>query len=195
MTRNRHARMALRQLLCAGCWLAGSAWAAGDLSMLSDFGRPDPGMERFGIDRVTGNEGAIEQNGSDHAASIDQQQGRGNVAVVWQSGVAGLATFQQKGEGNEARVQQLGDRHRVELIQQGTGNQLAAHQAGSEALLQGQQIGSLNQVAADMQTGAQLTFLQQGTGNQISADLRTGMAPVDVQQIGDHLSVRIEPSP
>lgn len=180
-----------------GCWWLWVAFPLGagaaDLSMLSDFGRPDIPQEVLGIGPGNGNMAGIFQSGTYNIANIQQALGLGNNAEVWQSGTDLAADVSQRGSANELRLSQALAHQRATLTQDGVGNQMAIQQLGINAELSGSQIGDGNQLVLQQQNDSQFIFSQTGNQNQIVVELPSGMA-LQVDQVGNNLSFQLHPN-
>lgn len=180
--------------VCCGWLLAAIpvSVCAADLSMLSDFGRPDIPQEMLGMGPGSGNVAGIEQSGDFNVAS-SQQFGPGHNAQIWQSGSDLGADVSQHGSDNQLRLsQEAGVGQRATLLQDGAGNQMALQQVGSNAALGGSQTGDGNQLVLQQQGNSQFLFTQSGSQNQIVVDLPAGMA-LQVEQTGNNLSFELHP--
>lgn len=181
-------------LLATASLVAGAATA--DLSMLSDFGRPDIPEQLLvnGIPSTGGNIAGIDQRGDFNRASIEQSGGVGNNAEVWQSGTGLSADITQTGSNNELRLSQVLDRQTAALVQVGSGNQLAIWQYGSNSDVTGTQEGNGNQLVLQQYGNSQFNFSQIGNQNSMVVDLPNGMS-LSVEQRGDNKSFSFHPVP
>jgi minor curlin subunit len=187
-------RLGAAGLLATASLVAGAATA--DLSMLSDFGRPDIPEQLVvaGVPATGGNIAGIDQRGSSNRASIEQSGGLGNNAEVWQDGVGLSADITQTGSNNEVRLSQVLDLHTAVLVQVGSGNQMAIWQYGSNSDVTGTQEGNGNQLVLQQYGNSQFNFSQIGNQNRMVVDLPNGMS-LTVEQRGDNRSFSFHPVP
>ncbi len=186
----------IKQLLRVICILAGSLGCgshAADLSMLSDFGRPDITTTRFGDVTNLSNLVGVEQAGDLNVTSVQQSGGGKNNVQAWQQGTSLYLQANQSGTDNELRLSQSNDRSQGDLSQVGANNQMAIQQSGADNDVNGSQIGDSNALVLIQPGNSAFTFTQQGNQNQIQADLVQGQS-IHVDQIGSQLSVQISPS-
>jgi hypothetical protein len=166
---------------------------AADLSMLSDFGRPDIPQQRLGMSPLS-NAVGVEQSGLNHWLYVEQVSGDQNNAQVWQAGVDQQAKVAQQGSGNELRLLQSDGGGLIDLQQIGAGNQMAISQVGIDNTVQGRQVGTDNELVLMQYGTSQFTFTQQGDRNQIVADMPQGLS-VHVDQIGNEMRFELQPAP
>jgi hypothetical protein len=166
--------------------------AAADLSMLSDFGRPDipAGVTKGAI--TGGDVAGISQTGALNRAYIDQAGQTGNNAESWQEGVELSATITQSGASNAARLSQTGSNDSAVLLQQGTGNQMAISQLGANVTTDSSQIGDGNQLVLVQQAASQFTSTQIGNQNQLLVDLPASTF-MNVNQTGNNMYLKLSP--
>lgn len=174
-------------------WLAHAPLAAADLSMLSDFGRPDITLQRMGIVASVGNLVGVEQEGDVNTVSVQQSGGGQNNVQVWQRGTELRFQAVQQGTDNELRLSQATVGNQGVLTQIGQGNQLAIQQTGAGSSVTGEQLGVDNALVLLQPGASDFSFLQQGNQNTIQAEIQTGQS-IHVEQIGDQLSVQITPN-
>jgi minor curlin subunit len=179
------------RLLALGLWSALSAHAA-DLSLISDFGRPDLPQERMGLAPSGQSTVGVEQVGQLNKVWAQQASQGANNLQVWQSGTDLEATLVQQGQGNVLRMSQSNANNTVDVMQDGLNNGLALVQYGDSNSVTGQQLGDGNQAVVTQPGAATFSFTQQGSLNQIVADMPAGLM-VHVDQIGDGLSFSITP--
>ena len=165
---------------------------AADLSLLSDFGRPDipAGVTRGAI--TTGDVAGISQTGSLNRAYIEQVGQTGNNAESWQEGVELSASIIQNGASNAARLSQTGSNDSAVLLQQGTGNQMAISQLGANVTTDSSQVGDGNQLVLVQQAGSQFTSTQIGNQNQLLVDLPVNTF-MNVNQTGNNMYLKLGP--
>ncbi len=172
--------------------MASHAVHAADLSMLSDFGRPDITTQRLGTSPVQGNMVGIEQEGEFNVSEVRQSGGSKNIVQVWQQGSTLQLQATQQGTENELRLSQSNERSQGNLTQVGVSNQMAIEQSSSDNAVTGSQIGDNNALVLVQPGSSSFGFSQQGNQNQIQADLMPGQS-IQVDQIGSQLSVQISP--
>ena len=165
---------------------------AADLSMLSDFGRPDiPAALTKGA--VNGADVAgISQTGSRNGAYIEQIGRTGNNAESWQEGADLAADISQSGASNVVRLLQSGANDSATLLQNGVGNQMAIQQLGADVSVHSNQVGDGNQLVLVQQASSQFISTQTGNQNQLLVDLPGGMF-MSVDQTGSNLFLRVGP--
>ncbi|HST91230.1 MAG TPA: hypothetical protein VLJ13_03450 [Brevundimonas sp.] len=64
----------------------------------------------------------VDQAGEDLTAIVRQRSGEGNVAEVYQAGLANVSEIDQSGDGNQARSRQGATGNRSTIVQNGSGN-------------------------------------------------------------------------
>jgi hypothetical protein len=175
-----------------GLIACGRAWSA-DLSMISDFGKPDLPQEKLGLAPTNASIVGVEQVGNVNRVTVQQAGSSSNNTQVWQSGADLEASLQQQGSNNELRLSQSDARNRAELTQDGLINKMALMQLGTDNSVMGSQLGDGNQVVLVQPGSAAFSFLQQGNMNQIVADMPVGVS-VHVDQIGDNLRFSLSPT-
>lgn len=192
--------------LCFGvhrAWLYGAAFGAimaaplsfalaADLSMLSDFGRPDITDQKIATQSTLSSEIGVVQEGETSVAGVQQGGGVKNTVQLWQSGSDSRLLVLQDGSDNELRLIQSSVHSQGDLTQMGAGNQIAVQQTGADSVLTGSQLGNENALVLVQPSNSEFVFLQQGSQNQIQAELSPGQV-IQVEQIGDQMSVSINP--
>jgi Curlin associated repeat len=168
-----------------------SIWSA-DLSMLSDFGRPDIALSRLGLTPVANSVG-VEQTGHAHTLSVDQS-GTNNNSQLWQSGAEQQATIRQEGADNEFRLLQSDGRSLLDIQQSGSGNQIAITQSGLDNTVRGIQVGIDNELVLIQSGNSQFSFTQQGDRNQMLVDMPTGLS-IHVDQVGNEMKFELQSAP
>jgi len=168
------------------------ALRAADLSMLTDFGRPDIPVGRLGL-LAPANSVGVEQLGDANALWVEQS-GTHNNAQVWQAGVDLRAHVTQVGADNELRLLQADGRSTGELQQSGAGNQMAITQQGLDNVVTGSQVGLSNDLVLQQVGASQFGFNQIGDRNQIVVDAPVGLS-LQVDQVGNDLRFQMTPAP
>lgn len=166
---------------------------AADLSMLSDFGRPDiPNSVTKGA-VTTGDVAGISQAGLRNLAYIEQVGMVGNNnAESWQEGTDLAADIGQIGTSNAVRLLQSGSSGTAALQQVGIGNAMAIQQLGAGASVNSSQIGDGNQLVLIQQAGSQFVSTQTGNQNQMVVDLSSGTY-LNATQTGNNWYLRVGP--
>jgi hypothetical protein len=154
-------------LIAAALLGAASAYGAGDLSDVSDFGPPEPafsnGHQFAGINQTgTANSARVDQVGLNGISVM--QHGASNVALVSQAGQLNWASLSQSGMGNQFTASEFGTSNRVAATQSGNDNAATVGQAGTANRAQVVQIGNSN-TANVQQTGTNLGVAVRQTGN------------------------------
>jgi minor curlin subunit len=182
----------LLALLVGACCGHAVPVQAADLSMLSDFGRPDIPVALTKGAVSSGDVAGISQNGSRNGAYIEQVGRVGNNAESWQEGSDLAADITQRGASNALRLLQNGANDSATLLQNGIGNQMAIQQLGADVSATSSQVGDGNQLVLVQQAHSQFTSTQTGNQNQLLVDLPSGVF-MAVEQTGSNLFLRVAP--
>lgn len=192
-----------------GLSLPASSWDGGDLTDI--YYTSSGSADLFGSYTTTTWDGTVnyagiyQENGDYgdiggwNVARIDQTDGIGHLAMIWQSGANNYAFITQGGgDANQARISQVGDNHFANVVQSGSNNVVSLVQVGSLndpnvsqfPTLDGSntqydgntyatialvtQIGTNNYLSAKLNVGSVLNATQTGTGNSLSLVLAPG---------------------
>ena len=126
--------------------------------------------------------GIYQENGEEpdgwNVAMINQTDGIGHLAMIWQSGAYNYAFVTQGGgDHNAARVSQVGDNHFANVIQSGSNNTVSLVQVGSLTDTTVAQFPTLSGTDTQYEGNTYATIAlvtQTGVGNYLSAKLNVG---------------------
>jgi len=167
---------------------------AADISFSTDFATSEISVNG----NVISNHGAvITQSGDLNSASIDQASnaaGAGQFAEIHQTGTGNLASANQVGDINRVRITQDGSYNAATTSQNGLRNTLDLAQTGLANSLTALQNGNDNSIVATQPGGAQANLSQIGNNNSIISNQGPASPNVNVNIVGDGLSVVVNPN-
>ncbi len=182
-----HKRFLWTLQVCAGIFLFSAAIShAADLSIISDFATSEIQKESA----------LLKQVGDHNLTTVDQTEtvpgNTGNYTEVTQIGASNKAFSVQNGDVNRARVNQNGSENFSSTNQNGSGNLIDLVQIGAGNNFVATQTGNDNGIVYEQLGGTQATLNETGNANSILWKQLPGSLPVNINLVGDGLSVKSE---